>query len=82
LRGGPQTVGEIALALEHDLALVSHHLRILHGAGLVTRRKEGRFVIYSLQEGMLDAAKTGQGSDRLDLGCCRLEVPEGKGSPK
>ena len=77
LRRGPQTVGEIALSLEHDLALVSHHLRILHGAGLVERRKEGRFVIYRLREGMLDAAKAVDQPDRLDLGCCRLEVPDG-----
>jgi DNA-binding transcriptional ArsR family regulator len=78
LRRGPQTVGEIALSLEHDLALVSHHLRILHGAALVERRKEGRFVIYRLREGMLPAEKKGAGPDRLDLGCCRLEVPDGE----
>ncbi|HEV7282410.1 MAG TPA: metalloregulator ArsR/SmtB family transcription factor [Pirellulaceae bacterium] len=79
LRRGPQTVGEIALSLEHDLALVSHHLRILHGAALVERRKEGRFVIYRLREGILEAAKSGARSERLDLGCCRLEVPDGDG---
>jgi hypothetical protein len=46
---------------------------------LVERRKDGRFVIYRLREGMLEAAKSGAGSERLDLGCCRLEVPDGGG---
>lgn len=33
---------------------LSHHLRILHEAGLVRARKEGRFVRYSLDMSALD----------------------------
>lgn len=37
-----RTVGELARPLPMSLPAVSKHLRILEGAGLVTRRREGR----------------------------------------
>lgn len=48
LRAGEQTVGELAEATGFGTANVSKHLRILHTAGFVERRKEGLFVFYGL----------------------------------
>lgn len=48
LRGGEQTVGELVEATGLGTANVSKHLQLLHGAGFVTRRKEGLYVYYGL----------------------------------
>ena len=48
LRGGDQTVGELVEATGMGTANVSKHLQVLHGAGFVTRRKEGLYVYYGL----------------------------------
>ena len=48
LRGGEQTVGELVAATGLGTANVSKHLQLLHGAGFVTRRKEGLYVYYGL----------------------------------
>jgi DNA-binding transcriptional ArsR family regulator len=76
LRHGELTVSDIAAALEVEIVTVSHHLQILKHAGLTEVRREGRFMYYRLHEGFHHSTK--QGSNFLDLGCCRLEVPERK----
>jgi len=48
LRGGEETVGELVEATGMGTANVSKHLQLLHGAGFVTRRKEGLYVYYGL----------------------------------
>jgi DNA-binding transcriptional ArsR family regulator len=48
LRGGEQTVGELVDATGLGTANVSKHLQLLHGAGFLTRRKEGLYVYYGL----------------------------------
>jgi DNA-binding transcriptional ArsR family regulator len=48
LRGREQTVGELVEATGFGTANVSKHLQLLHGAGFVTRRKEGLYVYYGL----------------------------------
>lgn len=48
LRGGEQTVGQLVEATGLATANVSKHLQLLHGAGFVTRRKEGLYVHYAL----------------------------------
>jgi DNA-binding transcriptional ArsR family regulator len=48
LRGGEQTVGALVEATGLGTANVSKHLQLLHGAGFVTRRKEGLHVHYGL----------------------------------
>lgn len=48
LRGGERTVGELVDATGLNTANVSKHLRLLHAANFVTRRKEGLFVYYGL----------------------------------
>jgi DNA-binding transcriptional ArsR family regulator len=50
LRGGEQTVGELAEATSLGTANVSKHLQLLHAAGFVARRKEGLRVYYSLAD--------------------------------
>jgi len=50
LRGGELCVCEIERSLGIPQNLVSHHLRVLREAGLVTPRKEGQFVHYSRSE--------------------------------
>jgi len=40
VRDHPLAVGEIALQLGISQQIVSHHLRVLRGAGLVTERRE------------------------------------------
>lgn len=46
VREGERSVSDLVRATRLRQPLVSHHLRILHDAGLVGARKEGRFRIY------------------------------------
>jgi DNA-binding transcriptional ArsR family regulator len=67
LQGGPKTVSEISRTLDSAIANISHHLGSLRSAGVVTSRKKGRFVVYTLAPEILQ-----KGS--LDFGCCRLQL--------
>lgn len=76
LANGPHNVTEIAEMLEVAAVNVSHHLTVLKVSGLITGKKKGRFVLYSLRPGVLeDAVEAGIPKDALNLGCCRLELP-------
>jgi len=48
LRGGPQTVGEIAMNFQTSRPAISKHLRVLRSAGLVVTRNDGAARICSL----------------------------------
>ncbi len=48
LTRGEHTVTNIATALRVEIVNISHHLRLLKQAGLVSSVKDGRMVIYSL----------------------------------
>ena len=48
LRGGERCVCVLQDLVGVSQSLLSHHLRVLRDAGLVTDRKEGRWVHYSL----------------------------------
>ena len=78
LAPGPRHVSDIAAALGLPAVNVSHHLKVLEGSGLVEGRKQGRFVRYSLREGVLETipptADDGS-SDAINLGCCKILVP-------
>ena len=66
LRGGEQTVGDLATITGLTTANVSKHLQLLHAAGFVTRRKEGLYVYDGLA-----------GADVLqlcDIMCGRIEL--------
>lgn len=69
LKAGPLTVGDIALSLEIETALVSHHLRALYHAKIAVTEKEGKYVYYSLNAILF--ARRG-GNEKLDFGCCQF----------
>jgi DNA-binding transcriptional ArsR family regulator len=48
--GGELCVCDLAWVLERAENLVSHHLRLLRSEGLVTGRRDGKMVMYSLTE--------------------------------
>ena len=58
--GGELCVCDLAWVCERSDKLVSHHVRQLRSAGLVTSRRDGKMVMYSLADagrGLLDAVK-------------------------
>jgi DNA-binding transcriptional ArsR family regulator len=73
LRHGEITVGDIAEFLETEMVNVSHHLQILKNAKLVTTRRDGRFIYYSLPKELFQ--NVGKAKRMLNLGCCKLELP-------
>ena len=75
-RGGPSAVGDLATAVEEAVVTVSHHLGILRNAGLVQRKRKGRFIVYSLKDGVLEPKSGSNRNDHINLGCCRLELPK------
>lgn len=48
LKKSELTVGEIAVSLDITMATLSHHLDILRRANLVSSRRAGRNIFYSL----------------------------------
>lgn len=74
LMNGRRSVGEISEAVQMETVLVSHHLGVLHHAGILDRHKQGRFVFYSMKAG-LHSSKDAKQLDQLDFGCCQLQVP-------
>ena len=68
LMHGPRHVGELNAALEIELSLLSHHLKVLREAGLVVAQRDGKAVLYSLAPGV-DMTQSGKG---INLGCCSL----------
>jgi DNA-binding transcriptional ArsR family regulator len=78
LRDGPRNVTEIAEMLETAMVNASHHLTVLRQAGLLSSERHGRFVHYSLPACVLQEGEEAGATDRLDLGCCRLEIPKPK----
>ncbi|QDS87975.1 Transcriptional repressor SdpR [Rosistilla ulvae] len=78
LQSGPLSVSDLALALDQEIGTVSHHLRVLYHANLVTTQREGKFIYYSLNQGVLGGqAKTRRGA--LDFGCCKLDMGPASG---
>lgn len=69
LMHGPRHVGELATLLHAEQSLLSHHLRVLRDARIVTAQRDGRSVLYRLENGVLADRRDGAA---LDLGCCRL----------
>jgi DNA-binding transcriptional ArsR family regulator len=54
LRNGDLNAGEIADAFSISKPSISHHLDLLRQAGLVSSRRDGQFIIYSLETTVLD----------------------------
>ena len=78
LAPGPRHVSDIAALLGLPAVNVSHHLKVLEVSGLVEGKKQGRFVLYSLREGILEtipALADEACSEAINLGCCKILVP-------
>lgn len=73
LQTGPLTVSDLTMLLEQEIGTVSHHLRVLYHADLVTTRREGKFIYYSLQDRLMSARRAAT-KNALDLGCCKLDM--------
>lgn len=58
LREGDLTAGELARQFEISWPSVSRHLKVLEGAGLVSSRRRGGNIIYSLQTSVLEDIAT------------------------
>ena len=68
LRGGDATVTELQEALGASQQNVSKHLGILHGAGMVTRTKDGNHVRYAIaDEGVFELCEQVCGGVRRQL---------------
>lgn len=79
LADGSQNVTEITEALKIAPLNVSHHLNVLKNARLIQGEKQGRFVIYSLRDGVLhEVIEAGIPKESLDLGCCQIVLPKEK----
>lgn len=68
LLSGPKHVGAINESLGVEQSLLSHHLKVLRDAGMVTAERDGKQVLYQL-------ARHIQGSRRgraINLGCCLI----------
>lgn len=51
LRRGPRSAGYLAKALDLPQPLAAYHLSVLLGAGLITKRRNGRFTCYAADHG-------------------------------
>jgi DNA-binding transcriptional ArsR family regulator len=56
LTPGPLAVGELATILGRSKSATSQHLRVLRDAGIVSARRRGRTVMYSLVAAPMIAA--------------------------
>ena len=73
LRSGEKNVSEIAEQLEIELQNASHHLKVLSHSKLVTAKKKGRFVLYSLNPSFFNNESE---NGRFDFGCCSFELTQ------
>jgi DNA-binding transcriptional ArsR family regulator len=71
LQSSPLTVTDLSLLLDSEIANVSHHLRVLFHAGIVTTQRDGKFIYYQINREVLRGKSIGQS---LDFGCCRLDM--------
>jgi len=75
LQAGPMSVSDLAILAEQEIGTVSHHLRVLFHAGLVSTERDGKFIYYSLCSDFL-ATKGRAKNGSLDFGCCRFEMQD------
>ena len=72
LMAGPRHVSDLNAELEIEQSLLSHHLRILRDADLVSTMRDGKAVLYDLVPGV---EVEGMG-EVINLGCCHLSFDE------
>ena len=78
LLAAPLTVSQLLEKVKIEQSLLSHHLKVLRDAGLVTASREGKAVRYAVAP---DAVKAVSGKE-LNLGCCVLSFPVERRKPK
>lgn len=71
LLDGPRIVTQLLERVKIEQSLLSHHLKVLRDADLVTGTRDGKAVRYALSP---EAVKAVSGKE-LNLGCCRLSFP-------
>ena len=71
LRAGPMSVSDLVVLLELEMANVSHHLRVLYHADLVTTQREGKFIYYAVNKEFLKSRAVARS---LDFGCCKIDL--------
>lgn len=54
LRGGSKSAGEISEKFDITAAAISRHLSVLKEADLIRDRREGKFIIYTLNTSVLE----------------------------
>src|SRR5262245_3900429 len=69
LLAGSRNVAEINQHVRVAQNLLSHHLRVLRDAEIVTAARDGKGVRYALAEGI----ELGAGHNAINLGCCSLK---------
>ena len=69
LLGGSCNVKEINRHVGVAQNLLSHHLRVLRDAEIVTACREGKGVKYALADGV----EAGSAHNAINLGCCSLK---------
>jgi ArsR family transcriptional regulator, zinc-responsive transcriptional repressor len=72
LAKGERNVSGLRDELELPQPTVSHHLKLLRAAGLVARRRSGKFVLYRLEGRAL--TDPGGGSLRMSGEHCGIEI--------
>jgi ArsR family transcriptional regulator len=68
LLSGPKHVGEVNETLGVEQSLLSHHLKVLRDAGLVTAERDGKQMLYSLSTS-IQGSRSGRA---INLGCCLI----------
>ena len=71
LQFSPLTVSDLTECLDIEMPNVSHHLRVLFHANLVTVKKDGKFSYYQLNKEFLKSRSVVK---TLDFGCCKVEL--------
>lgn len=71
LQAGSMSVSDLVELLELEMANVSHHLRVLFHADIVTTQRDGKFIYYALNAEFLKSRSAAQS---LDFGCCKIDL--------
>jgi len=71
LQGGPMSVSDLVLLLELEMANVSHHLRVLFHADIVTTERDGKFIYYAVNKEFQTRRSVAKS---LDFGCCKIDL--------
>ena len=58
LNQGNMSAGDIAAKFSMTQATVSHHLSVLKDAGLISDRREGKFIMYELNTSVIEEIMT------------------------